>query len=219
MVNGSFNPANGDADVAIDAVLSVQFDQAIRFNSTGTVKIIYIEDGSGFVKYSYTLKEGSPAPAGLSISATTLTIDNSANFEYATDYKVVIRKEQWIDEWNSLRRIGYRELEASRTIDPPAPVATLTTPDSESLNISILTDVVLTYDVDIRNIDGTAITNANVKNLISIYRGTYPGELLNHHFTPPPSATIKKVVTIRLNPDGYYLPASRSACCGECCGE
>ncbi len=208
LVNGSFNPANGDTDVVIDAVLSVQFDQAIRFNSTGTVKNIYIEDGSGFVKYSYTLKEGSPAPAGLSISATTLTIDNSANFEYATDYKVVIQ-EGAIESMSGIPYAGLTIGNWSfRTIDPPAPVATLTTPDSESLNISILTDVVLTYDVDIRNIDGTAITNANVKNLISIYRGTYPGELLNPSFYTATISNDKKVVTIRLNPDGYYLPAS-----------
>ncbi len=206
LVAGSLSPAHGATTVALGAVLSVQFDKNIQFNSTSNPKNIYIKNGSGTIVYSYILSEGSPAPAGLSISGSTLTIDNTTDYEYATDYRVIIQ-DGAIESTAGIPYAGLAEGNWNfRTLDPPAPVGTLTTPDSENTNISILTDVVITYDVAIRNTNGSAITNANVKSLISIYRGAYPGELLSASYFNATISADKKIITIRLMPDGYYFP-------------
>lgn len=199
-------PIHGATNVALGAVLSVQFDKDIQFNSTSTVKNIYIEDGSGSIKYSYTLKEGSPAPEGLSISGTTLTIDNTDDYEYATDYQVIIQ-DGAIESTSGIPYGGLTEGNWNfRTLDAPAPVGTMAAPVASDVNISILTDVVINYDMAIRNVDGTAITDANVKNLINIYQGTGDGVLMDSNNYTATIAADKKSITIKMLPGSSYLP-------------
>lgn len=207
------SPANGAIGVALDAILTARFDQPIRFNTSADVKNIYIVkriDGVNTIVASYPLRSTYSIPSSLSIDAGTnsLIINKESDYEYGTDYSVYIES----GAIESSIGIPYSGLEtenswAFRTLDPPAPVGIMVTPVAESTSISILTDVVINYDVAIRNLDGSAITNSNVKSLINIYQGSVSPEnmLSSIHYTAT-IATDKKSIIIRLETGGYYLP-------------
>ena len=208
-------PANGASGVALDAILTARFDQSIRFNTSTDVKYINIVkrvDGSNTPVASYALGAAYSVPTSLSIDAETnsLIIDGESDYEFGTDYSVDIES----GAIESSIGIPFSGLQTEnswtfRTLDAPAPVGTMATPLAGDLNISILTDVLINYDMAIRNLDGSAITDANVKDLINIYQGVVATENLMPltDYTATIAAD-KKSITIRLTPGSYYNPNS-----------
>ncbi|MBP8790845.1 MAG: Ig-like domain-containing protein [Breznakibacter sp.] len=209
------SPASGATGVALDAILTARFDQSIRFNTSTDVKYIYIVKrvaGVNTIVASYPLGSTYSVPPSLSIDAGTnsLIINGESDYEYGTDYSVYIESGA-IESSIGIPFSGLQTENswAFRTLDPPAPVGTMVTPAAGDLNISILTDVVINYDMAIRNLDGSAITDANVKSLINIYQGSVaPANIIPSTGYTATIAVDKKSITVRLAPGSYFNPNS-----------
>ncbi|MGV8828531.1 MAG: Ig-like domain-containing protein [Breznakibacter sp.] len=208
-------PTNGATSVALDAILTARFDQPIRFNTSTDVKYIYIVKrvaGVNTIVASYPLGLAYSVPPSLSIDsgANSLIINGESDYEYGTDYSVYIESGA-IESSIGIPFSGLQTENswAFRTLDPPAPVGTMVTPAAGDLNISILTDVVINYDIAIRNLDGSAITDANVKSLINIYQGSVALENLMPSAGYTASIAFdKKSISVRLAPGSYFNPNS-----------
>ena len=209
------SPASGATGVALDAILTARFDLPIRFNTAADVKYIYIVKrvaGVNTIVASYPLGLAYSVPPSLSIDAGTnsLIINGESDYEYGTDYSVYIESGA-IESSIGIPFSGLQTENswAFRTLDPPAPVGTMVTPAAGDLNISILTDVVINYDMAIRNLDGSAITDANVKSLINIYQGSVaPENLMPSAGYMASIASDKKSISVRLAPGSYFNPNS-----------
>ncbi len=201
----ALSPTHNATGVLLDANMTATFDVPVRFNLGSESKLISITDPSGsFI--NYVVANGVSTPAGVSIVGNVLTIDPSSNFEYGTNYQVNIET----GALESMGGIPFAGIAAANwsftTEDAPAPVGTMVTPDAASNSISILTDVVINYDMAIRNTDGTAITDANVKDLIEIYQGEGAGVLMDAIKYTATIAADKKSITIKMLPGSSYSP-------------
>jgi len=159
----------------------------INWTATGTSSVVLIE---------YTANASDPTPTWVKIISTNASPgvysswDIPAGQALSTDSKIRITD-------NPLTATGLSG--TFSIIAPPAPVATFNPLDAAT-SVAIGSNITITMDVPVRNIDDSEITDANVASLLTLNTTDASG-------TPVPfTATIdaaKKVITI--NPDTDLL--------------
>ncbi len=189
-----FNPDNGANDVPLNQVLSVTFNQDIRFSSTlNTIRIRRVSDDSIFQTYNV---EGLATDANLSITDATLSIQHTL-FEGTTDYYVTI-DEGAIESTTGISFPGF----SSPTVwsfttqvppDPPYVIIDGLNPAPGAIGVAINHDLVATFNEDMER--GTGV--------MTIYRGdateftSLPASSTNINISGP-------VITIT-HPDFEYV--------------
>lgn len=210
LAENPYFPALKAENVPIEAQITLTFEENIFFNTTGDAKYISVKDnaGNGFI---YEIESGQVTPPGLSIEGNVLKITPTGGMAYGTVYTVTIGNGA-IESGAGIPFGGIKDSPVWQfeTVPPPSPKGTLVTPGVNESNISILTDIVVEYDMPICYQDNgqlIIITNSNVKNIFSISLGS--GEQKQLMPASAYSATIsadKKRVTIVLNSTGFFLP-------------
>lgn len=201
-------PAHQRDKVPVDTVITVTFREDIQFNSTSDYKYITISGDGDSQSFEVSSESTSNK---LSIVGNKLIITPST-LSYGTTYKVTIGA----GVVESLAAIPFAGINGNNwsfeTVPPPSPVGTLTIPASDNSHISILTDVIIDYDMAIYYLNNgtkTTITNSNIKSLITIHHGIEgeaEGTLLDPSLYTVTISSDKKKVTIKLTPNGFYEP-------------
>jgi len=169
-----YTPSQGVVDVPIDQIINLTFSQNIKFNPSATRYYIDIyELGNPTPIYESQIRNGI-ADNGASILNNVLTIDAPINFSNSTTHYVIIDADGILSNPGDIPFAGILDPATYEfTTILPAPTTTFN-PLSGSTGVSILSNVTINYDLPIRNIDASEITELNLSNLITFETGGTP---------------------------------------------
>lgn len=206
-------PEHEAINIPVDTEITITFKDDIQFNTSSEPKVIEITGGANVISFT---SSASGVSSGLSINGNVLTIKPGSALEYGILYKVKV----YSGAIESLAGIPFAGIGTNgstwqfETVPPPSPVGTLKTPAEDATHISILTDVVIDYDMAIHLKEDDAVTvidNNNVKSIVTINHNIVNGgngDVLDPiHYEVTISAD-KKKLTIKLLPSGFYYPGA-----------
>ena len=189
----TFTPLNSATGIAINSDINISFNEAIR-NTDDTA----VTDSN--VDSLITLKDTNAS--GTDIAFEAIIDDNKQlitiipNSDFSSEQTIYVAIGATIED------AANNAITASSitftTADSTAPSVNFVPPDT-STGIPITSDVTLTFDEAVRNVDDSAITNSNVADLITL-------EYVSDNSPIDFSATIdtdKKVITI--SPDADFI--------------
>ena len=189
----TFTPLNSATGIAINSDINISFNEAIR-NTDDTA----VTDSN--VDSLITLKDTNASGADIAFEAIIddkkqlITIIPNSDFSSEQTIYVAIGATVEDAANNAITASSI----TFTTADSTAPSVNFVPPDT-STGIPITSDVTLTFDEAVRNVDDSAITNSNVADLITL-------EYVSDNSPIDFSATIdtdKKVITI--SPDADFI--------------
>lgn len=159
----SSSPSDGLTDVDVDTDLVLTFSEAVDAES-GNIEIRRTTDN--------TLFESIPVTSGqVSGSGTdTITVDISGPLASLTDYYVLIDSTAFDDaDSNSYQGIADpRTLNFETEFIDTYPPNIAFNPTNGSINVPVSSNITITFDEPIRNLDDSPITDSNVDGLITL---------------------------------------------------
>jgi len=156
-------PKDGEIDVAINTTIRYVFSQPIR-----NIDNSEITDAN--VASLITLKETNNAGADVPFTASidtdkkVITVSPDSDFNYLKLYYSSVEAVEDEDEnINDFTEISFTTIEQ----DVTSPTYT-STPTHEDTDVDIYTNITVTFDEAVRNLDDSEITNDNVANLLTL---------------------------------------------------
>ncbi|WP_068472826.1 Ig-like domain-containing protein [Saccharicrinis aurantiacus] len=155
----SYNPIPNTTGVLINQSLEIEFNEEIKKGTSGSIHIRYTSDDSDFTTFTTSNN-------AVQVSGNTVTI-NPPNFEYNTDYYVVI-ENGYILNTNDVAFGGISDpSDWNFTTETLMPTATFS-PEDKSDGISVYSIVSIIYSEGVQKTDGTDLTDADLGSLITL---------------------------------------------------
>ena len=158
----TFSPTDGTAGIAADVAITITFDKAVRNTDDTELTITNVDS-------LITLKDTNASGSDISFDATidtakkVITINPSSDL--TSEQTVYVAIGATVEDAS-----GNAITETSATFDvadATPPVVTFT-PQNSATGVAVNSDVTIAFDELVRNVDDTALTDANVDSLITL---------------------------------------------------
>ena len=165
-------PENNMTDIALSDNLQINFDEIVYLN-TGTVEIYKVSDGVLVESIDVTTLSGD--------GTETVTIDPSVDFESQLEYYVLVSAAAFTDEaGNEFDGITTDSEWTFTTVDADSPVVLSVSPEDESIDVSVNTDLVITFSENVfaqsGNIEIKKSSDNSVVSTIDVTSGNITGD-------------------------------------------
>ncbi|MFO7829820.1 MAG: Ig-like domain-containing protein [Bacteroidales bacterium] len=165
-------PENNMVGVALSDNLQINFDEIVYLN-TGTVEIRKVSDGSLVESIDVTTLSGD--------GTETVTINPSADFESLVEYYILISAGAFTDEaGNEFDGITTNSEWTFTTVDADSPVISSVSPEDESMDVSVNTNLVITFNENViaqsGNIEVKKSSDNTVVSSIDVTSGDVSGD-------------------------------------------
>ena len=189
----TFSPADTSTDIAVDTNITITFDKAIRHIDDTDITDTNVDS-------LITLKKTNSSGVGIPFNATidstnkVITINPSSNFSSSQVVYVAIGAavEDYYNNAISSSSITFT------VVDTAAPTITFN-PSNSDTNVTVSSNITLTFNEAIRNTNDTALTDSNVDSLITLKDSDEDGDNISFDATIDSD---KKIITI--NPDSNF---------------
>ena len=165
-------PEDNMVGVALSDNLQINFDEIVYLNA-GTVEIRKVSDGSLVESFDVTTLSGD--------ETETVTIDPSADFESQVEYYVLVSAGAFTDEaGNEFDGITTNSEWTFTTVDADSPVISSVSPEDESMDVTVNTDLEITFSENIfaqsGNIEVKKSSDNTVVSTIDVTSGNISGD-------------------------------------------
>ena len=189
----TFSPSDNSASIAVDTNITITFDKAIRHIDDTDITDTNIDS-------LITLRKINSSGVGIPFNATidstnkVITINPSSNFSSSQVVYVAIGAavEDYYNNAISSSSITFT------VVDTAAPTITFN-PSNSDTDVTVSSNITLTFNEAIRNTNNTALTDSNVDSLITFKDSDEDGDNISFDATIDSD---KKIITI--NPDSNF---------------
>ena len=189
----TFSPSDNSASIAVDTNITITFDKAIRHIDDTDITDTNIDS-------LITLRKINSSGVGIPFNATidstnkVITINPSSNFSSSQVVYVAIGAavEDYYNNAISSSSITFT------VVDTAAPTITFN-PSNSDTDVTVSSNITLTFNEAIRNTNNTALTDSNVDSLITLKDSDEDGDNISFDATIDSD---KKIITI--NPDSNF---------------
>ena len=186
----NFDPADTSTGIPIEANVTLTFNEAIRNIDDSAITNSNVGD---LIRLEYAF-DGSPVPFTATIDAAKRVITINPNSNFISGEVIFVSIESVED--NAGNAMGSTSGTFSVT-DSTAPTV-IFSPGNLSTNVAVDTDILITFDEEIRLIDNTSINNINIDSLITVKNTNSSGSDISFDATIDANS---KVITIDLSSD------------------
>ena len=189
----TFSPSDNSASIAVDTNITITFDKAIRHIDDTDITDTNIDS---LITLRKTNSSGVGIPFNATIDSTNkvITINPSSNFSSSQVVYVAIGAavEDYYNNAISSSSITFT------VVDTAAPTITFN-PSNSDTDVTVSSNITLTFNEAIRNTNNTALTDSNVDSLITLKDSDEDGDNISFDATIDSD---KKIITI--NPDSNF---------------
>ncbi|WP_435087671.1 Ig-like domain-containing protein [Candidatus Pelagibacter bacterium nBUS_29] len=189
----TFNPSDNSTGNAVDTNITITFDKAIRHIDDTDIADTDIDS---LITLRKTNSSGNRIPFNATIDNTkkVITINPSSNFSSSQVVYVEIGAtvEDYYNNAISNSSITFT------VADTVAPTITFNPSDSDT-DVTVSSNITLTFNEAIRNTNNTVLTDTNVDSLITLKNSDEDGDNISFNAT---INSDKKIITI--NPDSNF---------------
>ena len=189
----TFNPSDNSTGNAVDTNITITFDKAIRHIDDTDIADTDIDS---LITLRKTNSSGNRIPFNANIDNTkkVITINPSSNFSSSQVVYVEIGAtvEDYYNNAISNSSITFT------VADTVAPTITFNPSDSDT-DVTVSSNITLTFNEAIRNTNNTVLTDTNVDSLITLKNSDEDGDNISFNAT---INSDKKIITI--NPDSNF---------------
>ena len=189
----TFSPSDNSASIAVDTNITITFDKAIRHIDNTDITDTNIDS---LITLRKTNSSGVGIPFNATIDSTNkvITINPSSNFSSSQVVYVAIGAavEDYYNNAISSSSITFT------VVDTAAPTITFN-PSNSDTDVTVSSNITLTFNEAIRNTNNTALTDSNVDSLITLKDSDEDGDNISFDATIDSD---KKIITI--NPDSNF---------------
>ena len=189
----TFSPSDNGTDVAVDTNITITFDKAIRHIDNTDITDTNVDS---LITLKKTNSSGIGIPFNATIDSTNkvITINPSSNFSSGQVVYVAIGAavEDYYNNAISSSSITFT------VVDTAAPTITFN-PSNSDTDVTVSSNITLTFNEAIRNTNNSALTDSNVDSLITLKDADEDGDDISFDATIDSD---KKIITI--NPDSNF---------------
>ena len=189
----TFSPANNSTGVAVDSNITITFDKAIRNIDNTDITDTNVDS---LITLKKTNSSGVRIPFNATIDSTNKIITINPTSDFSSSQVVYVAIGATVEDY-------YNNAISSSSItftvlDTTAPTITFNPTNGET-DVTVSSNIMLTFNEAVRNTDDSALTDSNVDSLITLKDTDEDGDAIDF------DATInsdKKIITI--NPDSDF---------------
>jgi len=186
----TFNPSDNSTGIAVDTNITITFDKAIRHIDDTDIADTDIDS---LITLRKTNSSGNRIPFNATIDNTkkVITINPSSNFSSSQVVYVEIGAtvEDYYNNAISSSSVTFTVL------DTESPTITFSPTNGET-DVTVSSNITLTFNEAIRNTNNTVLTNTNVDSLITLKNSDEDGDNISFNAT---INSDKKIITINPN--------------------
>lgn len=193
------DPANNAKDQAVDKAIKLTFSSPIRNSSDKAVTAAYIRDSAVSLLSGGSLGTKVAFDVTISADAKTVTLTPMANLKNGTAYSVVVHAGTIKNTEGAFcdgTTFTFTTVAAKKTVGP---AVTSIKPSDGAKNVSVGTEITLTFDDTLMTATGKTLTASYVRSdVIELHRGSKTGSTVA--FTATVGST-KKAISIEPTSD------------------
>ena len=188
----TFSPTNNSTEVAVASNITITFDKAIRHIDNTDITDTNVDS---LITLKKTNSSGNSIPFNATIDSTNkiITINPSSDFSSSQEVYVAIGAtvEDYYNNAISSSSVTFTVL------DTESPTITFSPTNGET-DVTVSSNITLTFDEAIRNTNDSTLTNSNVDSLITLKDTDEDGDNIAFDATIDSD---KKIITINPNSD------------------